>query len=231
MSLPGWKDVKLDKEVVRASVSKRTTPGRCGRFSLSLLHYQNLEAYDVLDPEALAAVALHSDKYDCTGALRPWIPLWFGSTRRRSGPDDLGSLLVAAYFFRAPEQFKAVSARMCMLMAADANAVTEVAIDMVRESHPLRYDGVKLVESIGYRFGRPALLDEATLAAGASLGRIRTAKGQSSKLLSEVGANKALEGDVPRTTMASTAVWVDSRGDFDKVQSVLRNLGIVEPQQ
>jgi len=65
----------------------------------SVLHYQNVETYVTLHAKELAAVALHSDKYDCTRALRPWISQWFGRIRGVSSTDDLAFLLVAAYFF------------------------------------------------------------------------------------------------------------------------------------
>lgn len=57
---------------------------------LSLLHYQTLEAHDRLDPRALAAVAIQSDKYDCTRALRPWISLWSRNVSETSDTEELG---------------------------------------------------------------------------------------------------------------------------------------------
>src|SRR5690349_17207430 len=38
---------------------------------LAILHYRDLDAYDTLDSEILAGVAICGDKYDCTKALRP----------------------------------------------------------------------------------------------------------------------------------------------------------------
>ncbi|KAK3989422.1 ribonuclease III domain-containing protein [Cladorrhinum sp. PSN332] len=80
--------------------------------------------------------------------------------------------------------------------------------------------------------------------------------GQSGKVLSEVGSNELLDtlgrrlaldkfvtknpcqqGDVPRTTVASTvealigAVWIDTGNEFHQVQVVIQNLGITEPFQ
>ena len=78
---------------------------------LSLLHYHNVEDYDVLDPESLATVAIQSDKYDCTKALRPWVSQWFGNSKEVSKPEELGFLLVAAYFFDTPMHFKDISTR------------------------------------------------------------------------------------------------------------------------
>ncbi len=78
---------------------------------LSLLHFQTLERFDTLTPEALAAVALQSDKYDCARALRPWVAQWFRHVRGTTDPEKLGFLLVAAYFLRIPDQFLALSAR------------------------------------------------------------------------------------------------------------------------
>ncbi|KAJ9130228.1 hypothetical protein NKR23_g12296 [Pleurostoma richardsiae] len=90
---------------------------------LSVLHYQNLKTYDTLHAKELAAVALHSDKYDCTKALRPWISQWFGRIRGGSSTDDLALLLVAAYFFRASEHFKSVSARIVRQANANLSSI------------------------------------------------------------------------------------------------------------
>jgi hypothetical protein len=38
----------------------------------SVLRYQNFEIYDILLPKELAAVALHSDKYDCNLRPKSW---------------------------------------------------------------------------------------------------------------------------------------------------------------
>ncbi|KAK3906043.1 hypothetical protein C8A05DRAFT_12187 [Staphylotrichum tortipilum] len=78
---------------------------------LSLLHFRTLKRYDTLTPEALAAIALLSDKYDCAKALRPWVSHWFRAVRGTTDPEKLGFLLVAAYFLRIPSQFLALSAR------------------------------------------------------------------------------------------------------------------------
>jgi BTB/POZ domain len=86
---------------------------------LSLLHYRNLGDYDVLEPKELATVALHSDKYDCTRALRPWISQWLGSIRDTPSAEDRGFLLVAAYFFRASDHFENISASAVRLVTVD----------------------------------------------------------------------------------------------------------------
>jgi hypothetical protein len=90
---------------------------------LSLLHYQKFEVYDRLDPETLAAVALHSDKYDCTRALRPWTLQWFRNVTGTSNADELGFFLVAAYFFHSSEHFKEISARAVRQAKADLESV------------------------------------------------------------------------------------------------------------
>jgi hypothetical protein len=78
---------------------------------LSILHYRDLEVYDSLHPETLATVAICSDKYDCTRALRPWISQWLPHETEASNADEAGLLLVAAYYFRSPERFKHICAR------------------------------------------------------------------------------------------------------------------------
>ncbi len=77
---------------------------------LKALHYRKPNQCAV-DAERLASIAVHCDKYDCTGALSSWISYWFSNltpiTRR---PEDLGFLLLAAYNFNYAEQFKEISA-------------------------------------------------------------------------------------------------------------------------
>jgi hypothetical protein len=78
---------------------------------LKALHYHKPNQCPV-DAERLASIAVHCDKYDCTGALSSWISYWLNNltpiTRR---PEDLGFLLLAAYNFDDAEQFKEISAR------------------------------------------------------------------------------------------------------------------------
>ena len=90
---------------------------------LSILHYQDPTPYNALNPKELAAVALHCDKYGCTRALKPWITHWFGGLRGISGADELGSLLVAAYFFRASDHFENISGRAVRHATMDIGSV------------------------------------------------------------------------------------------------------------
>jgi dsRNA-specific ribonuclease len=85
---------------------------------------------------------------------------------------------------------------------------------------------------------------------------VQNEAGQSAKVLSKVGSNESLDtlgrrlaldkfvtknpshqGDVPRTTVASTvealvgAVWIDTGNDFHQVQLVIQNIGITESFQ
>ncbi|KAL2017531.1 hypothetical protein VTK56DRAFT_2023 [Thermocarpiscus australiensis] len=78
----------------------------------SLLHFRAPEAYDRLDPRMITKVALQSDKYDCSRALRPWSSQWFRNASGVSDASELGLLLGAAYFLRASERFGDVSARL-----------------------------------------------------------------------------------------------------------------------
>lgn len=96
---------------------------------LDILHYHNLEVYDTLDPKTLAAVAICSDRYDCTRALRPWISQWFGKVSATADVDELGFLLVAAHFFHSADHLNDVSAR-CVRHA-------RAGLASVWEKHPM----------------------------------------------------------------------------------------------
>jgi hypothetical protein len=77
---------------------------------LKALHYYKLNQCPI-DAERLASIAVHCDKYDCTGALSSWISYWFNNLiliNRR--PEELGFLLLATYNFDDTEQFKEISA-------------------------------------------------------------------------------------------------------------------------
>ncbi|RYN62349.1 hypothetical protein AA0113_g12503 [Alternaria arborescens] len=44
---------------------------------LSILHYRGNSSDYTMSAEKLARLSILCDKYDCTGALGPWIPAWF----------------------------------------------------------------------------------------------------------------------------------------------------------
>lgn len=62
---------------------------------LSILHYRFLESYQRLEPEKLAMVALHSDKYRCNNSLQPWINKWVTTIRQLETVEEYGLLLTA----------------------------------------------------------------------------------------------------------------------------------------
>jgi len=77
---------------------------------LSILHYQGKSSDYTIDAEKLARLSILCDKYDCTGALGPWIPTWF---RHAVGVEHsthgLGFLVLAAYMFNDRMEFRATS--------------------------------------------------------------------------------------------------------------------------
>jgi hypothetical protein len=87
---------------------------------LSILHFQNHTRYEALEPRELAAIAVQSDKYDCARALKPWISVWLAVDGNQKA-EDLGLLLSAAYFFRAPGALKQISSL----------AIRQVGLDIV----------------------------------------------------------------------------------------------------
>lgn len=76
---------------------------------LSILHFRSSETYESLEPEMLAKVARHSDKYQCNLPLRPWISQWVRNVREPSNVEEHGLLLTAAYLFGFPEHFQEIS--------------------------------------------------------------------------------------------------------------------------
>jgi hypothetical protein len=52
---------------------------------LKTLHYHKTNQCPV-DAERLASIAVHCDKYDCTGALSSWTSYWFNNLAPINGP-------------------------------------------------------------------------------------------------------------------------------------------------
>ncbi|ETS86243.1 hypothetical protein PFICI_00071 [Pestalotiopsis fici W106-1] len=77
---------------------------------LRLLHHQHHNIELQMDPELLASVAIHCDKYQCHQTLRPWAVHWCASCSKVSASEDLGYLLLAAHLFRVPN-FSQISAQ------------------------------------------------------------------------------------------------------------------------
>ncbi|KAJ9129977.1 hypothetical protein NKR23_g12398 [Pleurostoma richardsiae] len=84
-------------------------------------------------------------------ALRPWISQWFGRIRGGSSTDDLALLLVAAYFFRASEHFKSVSARV--VRQANANLSSIWASHDMMAFLPQELKGVRARDSANHGYG------------------------------------------------------------------------------
>jgi hypothetical protein len=85
---------------------------------LSLLHFRNLSIPDSMGPERLAMLAIQCGKYDCNGALRPWIALWCDGYQNISSPEDFGFMLLAAYLFRSTK-FPYISAKAAKALVPD----------------------------------------------------------------------------------------------------------------
>lgn len=86
---------------------------------LAILHYGANTWYDVLEPELLASVALHSDKYQCTGALAKWVQHWFSKAHGPTNAEEHGLMLSAAYLFNSRYDVLIASTRIIQELAMD----------------------------------------------------------------------------------------------------------------
>lgn len=69
---------------------------------LRIFHHQAVGVEFSVEPETLATLAIHCEKYDCDRALRPWIEHWCTrSCQKLSSLEDFGYVLLAAYLFRS----------------------------------------------------------------------------------------------------------------------------------
>lgn len=78
---------------------------------LGILHYQYYAVPSQMDTELIAQIAIHCDKYDCSRALEPWTTRWLSHARAKSGPTEMGLLLLAAYKFEVFTPFAELSAK------------------------------------------------------------------------------------------------------------------------
>ncbi|KAI9147645.1 Efflux pump himE [Paramyrothecium foliicola] len=69
---------------------------------LRIIHHQCSGIAFSLPPAVLASLAVHSDKYDCNRALKPWIAHWCNDFRDSSSVEDIGFTILAGYLFRSP---------------------------------------------------------------------------------------------------------------------------------
>ncbi|KAK3291191.1 uncharacterized protein B0H64DRAFT_446429 [Chaetomium fimeti] len=91
-------------------------------FILSSLHYKTDRIKHDLGAQAIAEIAVQSDKYDFHGVLVPWIKLWCHPDRFPVRPShkvrDMGYGLLVAYLFQSPD-FVAVSASYAKTLPPD----------------------------------------------------------------------------------------------------------------
>lgn len=79
---------------------------------LRVLHHDHESLPKELDREQIARLAIHSDKYDCVGVLRPWILSWIARMQPIDSNDSIGVGLqiLATYIVRAASEFAAATA-------------------------------------------------------------------------------------------------------------------------
>ena len=77
----------------------------------SVIHHRNDILPDVLEPTALADLALLADKYDCVLALKYAMNLWL-DFKEPITFSNLGKLLIAAYVFDNSKAFRRVTQRL-----------------------------------------------------------------------------------------------------------------------
>lgn len=79
---------------------------------LSLLHKHHNPRFATLKPALFAHVAILADKYDCVGALKDQIGLWFKNAEKPE-PNDCfghGHLITAAVYLESPQHYRHVTA-------------------------------------------------------------------------------------------------------------------------
>lgn len=73
---------------------------------LRILHFQSDHVSLQKSRAEILSIAVHSDKYDCRGALKAWISTWWHANKLHKmshlTSQEIGFTLLAAYMFRYP---------------------------------------------------------------------------------------------------------------------------------
>ncbi|KAK2005401.1 hypothetical protein LZ32DRAFT_546112, partial [Colletotrichum eremochloae] len=77
---------------------------------LSVLHHRTTSQYNDVDLQLLAHIAQASDKYQCNEVLSPWVFRWLRESQHPGDAAEHGLLLMAAWRFKAEDEFPAISA-------------------------------------------------------------------------------------------------------------------------
>lgn len=107
----GFKEAIEIQEGMRSEVVLKEDEPEAMEVLLSALHYDKHDRFDVLDLRMLALVAIHSKKYQCNMALRPWVSMWFTNAREAVDAQDHGLAITAAYHFDSPNSFEKVTSK------------------------------------------------------------------------------------------------------------------------
>ncbi|KAF2007595.1 hypothetical protein P154DRAFT_593126 [Amniculicola lignicola CBS 123094] len=77
---------------------------------LNVLHYRAGDGDHVMNPESLARLSIHCDKYECVNALGAWVSHWFKNVKEMSqSSKEFGFMLLAAYMFNDSGKFMELS--------------------------------------------------------------------------------------------------------------------------
>jgi hypothetical protein len=89
---------------------------------LSILHYRGNPSNYTMNAEELARLSILCDKYDCTG---PWVHGYRHAMEVGHPTYELGFLILAAYMFNDPTEFKAISRKAILRLAPKFSAEWE----------------------------------------------------------------------------------------------------------
>lgn len=93
---------------------------------LRVLHYKSDNLPDDLGPMTIALVAIHADKYQLQGPLKPWVSVWFHERGLdEESPQDYYLMLLAAWAFRLNDPFANTSRKAIKDMKPGFTGVPE----------------------------------------------------------------------------------------------------------
>ena len=85
---------------------------------LRILHHEIEFLPENLDLDQIASLAIHCDKYDCVGVLRPWLLAWLTRLSPvENDPVGVGLLILTTYLLRTPSHFAAATSTACKTLS------------------------------------------------------------------------------------------------------------------
>jgi hypothetical protein len=112
MFKPGFKEGRQAVNEERSVISLEGDDISMMEIIFKILHHRCQNLPKKRDAKSLALLIIHCDKYDVTQAVGPWITRWYINMQSfTKSSEDLGYLILVAYFLDDEDMFTKISSR------------------------------------------------------------------------------------------------------------------------